>query len=97
MFIDVFCMCLADSPIVSATTLILVISSRKFGSSGKIPWHVLSLKGQKFVIYSAMLVPPVNKLFIRKKSLHIEKKKPQVLLKVYAFSLGKCNTIQHTV
>lgn len=67
MFIDVFCMWLADSPIVSVTTLILVISSRKFGSSGEIPWHVLSLKGQKFVIYSAMLVPPVNKLFIRKK------------------------------
>lgn len=58
---------------------------------------MLSLKDQKFVIYSAMLMLPVNEIFIRKKSLYIEKKKPQVHLKVYAFSLGKCNTIHRTV
>lgn len=83
--------------ILNVTILILVISSRKFGSSGKIPWNMLSLKGQKFVIYSAMLAPPVYKVFIRKKSLYIEKKKPQVCSKACAFSLGNCSTIHCTV
>jgi len=90
-------MWLAGSPTVTANTLILVISYRKFGSSGTIPWHMLSLKGQKFIIYTAMSVLPVNEIFIRKKSFYIEKKKPQVCSKVYAFGLGKRNTIHCTV
>lgn len=51
-------------------------------------------KRSEIFIYSAMLMPGVNEIFIRKiKALNVEKKKPQVFLKLMAFTLGKCHTV----
>lgn len=51
-------------------------------------------KGPEIFIYSAMLMARVNEIFIRKvKPFYIEKKKPQVCLKLMAFRLGKCHTV----
>lgn len=51
-------------------------------------------KGPEIFIYSAMLMARVNEIFIRKiKPFYIEKKKPQVCLKLVAFRLGKCHTV----